>query len=275
MAPLLHITTLILPRSLGFSSTKDIECARPQPDLVGDPIFGTTTLHQLMIYVSAACLGLTVISTAFLSWKHIHRYTAPQEQRQILRIINLPVFYCLFNFLAISFYQDYLYIEPLAGIYEAFSVAALFLLVLEYVCPDGTDREKYFDNLEGRDRKNNPVPGGSLKWFQRTWSSCLQYPLSKLVFVVVQIITQDKGVYCENSFSPKYAHLWLFLADILFVGGALGATIKFFRRMSKEIAPVHSASAKTWSFIGIIAFQIIQGVSFRGITVRIDWELLI
>lgn len=33
-------------------------------------------------------------------------YTAPQEQRQILRIVNLPFFYCLFNFLALSFYDQ-------------------------------------------------------------------------------------------------------------------------------------------------------------------------
>jgi len=119
-----------------------------------------------MILISAACLGLTVLSSLYLSWRHLHRYTAPQEQRQILRIVNLPVFYCLFNFLALSFYNDYQYIEPLAGAYEAFAVASLFLLTLEYVCPDGTDREKYFENLPGQDKKGNPVSGGSLVWFQ-------------------------------------------------------------------------------------------------------------
>ncbi|KAI9661225.1 MAG: hypothetical protein M1821_009552 [Bathelium mastoideum] len=188
---------------------------------------------------------------------------APQEQRQILRVVNLPVFYCLFNFLALCFYNDYLYIEPIAAIYEAFTVAALFFLVLEWVCPDGTDRERFFDKLEARDKKGNPVPGGSLQWFQRTWSQTLQYPLTKTIITVIQIITQFYGVYCENSFSPKFAHLWLTLIDYLFVGGALGATISFYRRLAPEVDPSHKGKPKFFSFIGIIIFQVLQGLIFH------------
>ncbi|KYG47210.1 hypothetical protein M433DRAFT_86145, partial [Acidomyces richmondensis BFW] len=215
-----------------------------------------------MILISAPCLAITVALCLLLSWRHLHRYTAPQEQRQILRMVNLPVAYCLFNFLSLCFYQDYLYIQPIAGVYEAFVVAALFFLVLEYVCPDGMDREKYFENLPGQDKKGNPVPGGSLNWFQKTWATTLQYPLTKTVFVTIQIITQYFGVYCENSMSPKHAHLWLFLADLLFIGGAFGATIQFVRRLIKEIDPVHKARAKIFSFVGIMAFQLLQDLIF-------------
>jgi len=88
----------------------------------------------------------------------------------------------------------------------------------------------------------------------------LQYPLTKTVFVIIQIITQYAGVYCENSMSPKYAHLWLFLADLLFIGGAFGATIQFFRRLINEIDPVHKPRAKVISFVGIMIFQLLQGV---------------
>ena len=57
-------------------------------------------------------------------------------------------------------------IEPIAHIYEAFATAALFLLILEWTCPDGMDRERFFNNLELRDKQGNVQPGGSLKWFQ-------------------------------------------------------------------------------------------------------------
>ena len=260
-----HTAQSIFSRAIGFSSTDNITCARPLDNLVGDPVFkgGSLTFHTLMVLISAPCLAVTILSTIFLCWRHLHHYTAPQEQRQILRIIWLPVGYSLFNFLALCFYQDYLYIEPIAGIYEAFTVAALFLLILEYVCPDGMDREKYFNELPGQDKKGRPQPGGSLKWFNQTFSSTMQYPLSKLVFVVIQIVTQYYGVYCENSFSPKYAHLWLFLADILLIGGALGAAVRFARRMRTEITPEHRRRPKVISFIGIIAFQIIQGIVFH------------
>ena len=91
----------------------------------------------------------------------------------------------------------------------------------------------------------------------------MQYPLSKTVFTVIQIITQYYHVYCENSFSPKYAHLWLTITDYVLIGGALGATIKFIQRMGKgkAIAKEHKGRAKVFSFIGILIFQILQGVS--------------
>jgi hypothetical protein len=178
MPPANQTAAHIFLRDIGFSSTSNLTCARPLPDEHGEPLFGSVTFHTLMIYVSAACLGITTISCIFLSWRHLHRYTSSQEQRQILRIINLPFMYCLFNFLSILFVMDYQYIEPIAGIYEAFTTAALFMLTLEWVCPDGIDRERYFNNLEMRDKKGNPVPGGSLKWFQV--SSLFEIPIPRI-----------------------------------------------------------------------------------------------
>lgn len=241
----------------------DLSCPRPVTDEVGAPLFGkgSINLHQLMIYISGPCLIVTIISCMILSWRHLHRYTSPQEQRQILRIVNLPIAYCLFNFLALTFTLDYMFIQPIAGVFEAFAVAGLFFLVLEYVTPDGTDREKYFDSLPNKTRRGKPIPGGSLGWFQKTWGSVLQYPLFKTILIIIEIITQYFGVYCENSFSFKHARLWLTLADYIFVGGATGAVIKFYLRVKPECAPIHRAGAKIWTFLGILFFQIIQDVS--------------
>ncbi|KAK0865969.1 hypothetical protein LTS02_005064 [Friedmanniomyces endolithicus] len=245
------LLAMLQSRDIGLATTSNRTCARPLPNEVGNTIFGSSSLtfQHLMVFISAACLGITILSTLFLNWRHLHHYSVPQEQRQILRIINLPAAYGIFNFLALAFPMDYQYIAPIAGVYEAFCVAALFLLGLEYVCPDGTDRETYFNNLPGRDKKGKPVAGGSLQWFQRTFSSVLQYPLTKTIFTIIQIITQYFHVFCENSFSPKYAHIWLMLADFLFIGGALGATIKFFQRMgAKEHAIDRSHGAKAKIF---------------------------
>lgn len=160
----------IVPKALfsrSISSTDNITCARPIPDLVGGPLYANSdiTFHQLMIYVSAPCLALTCISCACLAWRHVRNYTAPQEQRQILRIIGLPVAYSLFNFLALCWYRNYQYIQPISGLYESFAIAALFFLLLEWVCPEGTDRDKYFDELPFKNKKGVIVEGGSLAWF--------------------------------------------------------------------------------------------------------------
>jgi hypothetical protein len=148
----------------------DIACPKPLANLVGTgaPLFGdgSINLHQFMVYVSAGCLGLTMISCFFLSWRHLHRYTSPQEQRQMIRIVNLPLAYALFNFLALTFTLDYMFIEPIGAVYEGFAVAALFFLLLEYVCPDGQDRDAFFAELENKDKKGNVKPGGSLEWYK-------------------------------------------------------------------------------------------------------------
>jgi hypothetical protein len=144
-----------------------LTCAHPVPGLVGGPLYAHSdiTFHHLMILISAPCLAITTISSGYLAWKHLRNYTAPQEQRQILRIVALPVFYSLFNFLALCWYRTYQFIQPLSGLYESFAIAALFFLILEWVCPEGTDREKFFDEFPFKDKKGEIVEGGSLAWF--------------------------------------------------------------------------------------------------------------
>ena len=174
--PTVDLTLALLARAVADNNEKPINqtkyegitCPKPLPGLVGtgDPVFGNTNFHTFMIYLSAPALFLTLLSSLWLTWRHLHSYTSPQEQRQILRVVNLPLAYGLFNFLALTFTLDYMYIEPLGAVYEAFSVAALFLLLLEYVAPDGTDREAFFSNLEMRGKKGVVQPGGSLVWYK-------------------------------------------------------------------------------------------------------------
>lgn len=150
------------------SATDASECARPIPTLVGGPLYAHSdiTFHQLAIYISAPCLAVTIVSALLLCWQHVRNYTAPQEQRQILRIVAMPVFYSLLNFLALCWYGTFQYIEPLAGLYESFAIVALFFLLVEWVCPEGTNREKYFDSLPFKGKKGKIIEGGSLVWFQ-------------------------------------------------------------------------------------------------------------
>jgi len=201
-------------------------CLRPKPNEHGDKLSIGITFHQLAIYITMGCLGLSTISALLLTWKHLHRYTRPKEQRQNIRIIAMPVFFCAVSLVSIMFYDDSIYIVPIMGVYEAFCIAALFLLFLEFICPDEDAREKYFSNLENKDKKGNITPGGSRKWFnvssfrvafpilklmhhQHIYFMVFQYPLTKTIAAGVQIATQAADVYCPNSLSPKYAHIWV------------------------------------------------------------------
>jgi hypothetical protein len=140
-------------------------CLRPKPNEHGDKLSIGITFHQLAEYVTMGCLGITTISALVLIWRHLHHYTRPKEQRQNIRIIVMPVFFCIISLLSILFYEDSIYITPLLGVYEAFCIAALFLLFLELVCPNEGARSDYFSQLENKDKKGNIIPGGSGKWF--------------------------------------------------------------------------------------------------------------
>lgn len=95
----------LLARGL-FKNDSNMARTRPLPYQQGEPLSadGALTAHQLMTYISAACTGLTILSSIYLSWRYLHRFTAAQEQRQVLRIVNLPVAYAIFNLLATLFW---------------------------------------------------------------------------------------------------------------------------------------------------------------------------
>ena len=58
-----------------------------------------------------------------------------------------------------------LYISPGLDISEAIPMAYFFLLLSEYVVPDG-DLDGFFTNFELHDKKGNVQPGGSYAWYQ-------------------------------------------------------------------------------------------------------------
>lgn len=150
----------------GGTDNSNFTCARPKPDDHGELLSIGITFRWLMIYIIAAALGLTTLSALLLTWKHLHRYSRPREQRQNVRIIAMPVIFCIVCLLSVLFYSASIYIKPLIEVYEAFCVAALFLLYLEYVCPNEDERFTYFANLPAKDKKGNPLPGGSLQWYK-------------------------------------------------------------------------------------------------------------
>jgi hypothetical protein len=84
----------------------------------------------------------------------------------------------------------------------------------------------------------------------------------KLILTIIEISTQAANVYCTNSLSPKYAHLWVMLIDIFIVGGALTALFRFYGRLRPEFAPEHRALGKLVAFKGMVIFQFFMDIIF-------------
>ncbi|OQV11089.1 hypothetical protein CLAIMM_14986 [Cladophialophora immunda] len=264
MAHLLQVRGLF-----GGSDDSNFTCAHPEAHDKGEPLSIGITFQWLMIYIIAGALGLTTMSALLLIWKHLHRYTRPREQRQNVRIIAMPVIFSIVCLLSVLFYSASIYIKPLIEVYEAFCVAALFLLYLEYVCPNEAERSTYFFNLPAKDKKGNTRPGGSLQWYNYIYLQAMQFPLTKTIAAIVEIVTQAADRFCSNSLSPRYAHIWLLLIDIFIIGGAIQAVIRFYKRLKKEMVPEHHALGKLISLKGIVIFLFLQEILFGFLNSRV------
>ncbi|KAL7932095.1 organic solute transporter Ostalpha domain-containing protein [Trichoderma chlorosporum] len=265
------------PRFLGGlfkSSNSNTSCARPETNDIGDVLPIGITVQELLFYTTLACLGVTTISSFVLILRHAAHYTKPKEQKQQIRIAVLPIVYSIISLLSIRFYQDSIYLKPLTQVYEAFCVTALFSLFIEYLCPEEDLRLAYFQNLRIEDKKGNALPNGGIRWInvgstRKAWIMVFQYPVTKTLSAVVEIATQAGGVYCVNSLSPKYAHIWLLLIDIFIIGGALSAVFKLYRRCRSDFKETNRAFGKLITFKGIVLLQFLQQILFGFLNGRL------
>jgi hypothetical protein len=143
--------------------------------LVGEPIVGSLTFQHIILLISIGCAGASAALSLWLILKHLHRYTQPMQQRQIIRIIFTPVVFAVLSALAILDYNAAIYLIPLRDLYETFALASLFLLFTAYVAPDEDTRDSFFFNLEYRKKRGSMfsrskaydvIPGGCLNWFK-------------------------------------------------------------------------------------------------------------
>lgn len=112
-----------------------------------------------------ALLGETSRAETVRITPHQHHVT---DGIRILRIILFDVVLSVSAFFSTYFYISEGYVHPLAIYYEGFAMTAIFLLLVQYACPDPYDRAQYFTNLErhwvnGKVKKGSK---GSLRWFR-------------------------------------------------------------------------------------------------------------
>ena len=233
----------------------------------GRTIAGSLTFQHLIGIFGLVCLGLTIFLTLWLIFKHLHRYTEPNEQRQIIRLIFTPIVFALFSSLSIWFYPASLYLAPISTLYEAFALAALFLLFVQYLAPDSATREAYFHSLDNYNVKGQSLQGGSLKWLRLKWFFVFSYPLTILITTVAEEVTQGYGAYCTTSLSPKYAHLWILIIENVGVTFAVTSILQFYARVKRfpEFAR-HKPLLKLLSFKLIVFVNFIQSIIFSVLT---------
>lgn len=234
-------------------------------------ILGPFTLQHLLFLFSIACAGITTSISLFLITKHLHRYTEPKQQRQIVRIIFTPVVFAVLSALSILSYSVAKYLQPLIDLYEAFALASLFLLYVEYVAPDEHTRLAYFSAIENHKPKSKfkptgaytVVPGGSLRWYHVGYVGVFIYCVVDVLLTILELVTEATDSYCESSWNPKYAHIWVEVLGGFFLGWAISSVIGFYGRFNKEPEfAMHKPGLKLASFKLIVFVNFVQSIVF-------------
>ncbi|KIV77657.1 hypothetical protein PV11_09443 [Exophiala sideris] len=227
----------------------------------GVPITGSLTLQHLMQIIAWACFGVTALLSLGLIIPHLFHYRVPNEQRQILRIVFLPVVYSLFYALSLQTYAGAQYLQPVASLYEAVALVSLFLLYVDFVTPEPDTRDEFFSKLENTNKKGQNVPGGRLKWFRRSWRIVFLYLVAYTILIIAQEITQATGSYCATSMKPKFAHVWLQVLEIGSTILVIITVIRFQRRLKNHMVG-RKALPKLLSFKLFVAITTIQHFVF-------------
>jgi len=220
-----------------FHSSGNATCpASPgNANMKGEPIAGSLTFQHLIQIIGWACFGLTALLSLGLIIPHLRNYRAPNEQRQIFRIILLPIVYSLVSVVSLHAYNAAQYIEPIAQLYEAVALASLFLLYVNFVAPEAHTRNEFFSKLENTTKKGQVVPGGSLKWFRTAWRIVFFYLVIYTILIIAQEITQAVGIYCMTSLKPRFAHVWLQAFQLASTIWAILTVIRFQRRLKDHM----------------------------------------
>ena len=87
-----------------------------------------------------------------------------------------------------------------------------------------------------------------------------QYCFVRVFFTIVAVLAEAGGVYCEESLSPKYAHVWVQVCEAISVTVAMFCLIQFYIQLKDDLAE-HRPFLKVLCIKLVIFFSFWQTVS--------------
>ncbi|KAJ2558339.1 hypothetical protein EV175_000835 [Coemansia sp. RSA 1933] len=184
-------------------------------------------------------LAATIISGLHIA-SHLKNYTNPRQQRHMVRIVLMIPIYGIISFLSYRFYREAPYYTAVRDCYEAFAIAAFYMLLLQYIGDSSAEQKRSM--LSKQDLKwTFPLncirmnPSGRRTFVILKWG-ILQYVIISPLNTLATIITQATGVYCPDSMRPKYAHIWISIIDFISISVAMYALISLYRVIKTDIA---------------------------------------
>ncbi|KAI5476839.1 NMT1/THI5-like domain containing protein [Pseudohyphozyma bogoriensis] len=195
--------------------------------------------HRIGWVVAGVCAGLTTIIASYNIWRHAKNYRKPLEQRQVIRILMMPIVFAVISFFGYRYYREFISFALIRDTYEAITTAAFLCLMLSILSDCPIEQRELLAEKEKRKlvapfccwqfRPSKPYFIWMVKW------SVLQFVIVKPLGAVAGVITEAFGVYCETSNSLAFANIYVVLADSISVVVALYGLVLLYVLLKAEL----------------------------------------
>ncbi|KAJ7346676.1 organic solute transporter Ostalpha-domain-containing protein [Mycena albidolilacea] len=198
--------------------------------------------HRIGWAIAGACTAATVLISFFSVLGHCRNYTNRSQQRQILRILYMPPVYAVISFLSYRFFRDYTYYSLIQVVYEALTISAFLLLLIDYVA-ESAHGHKAENAIARKDKKRMLFPLCCFRfrptkaYFMYTvkWA-VLQYVIVRPAVSIAGIITQALNILCESEgFNVHFANVYLEAVDFVSISIALYGLLLFYSLTKDEL----------------------------------------
>ncbi|KAL5532097.1 hypothetical protein ACEPAF_5661 [Sanghuangporus sanghuang] len=226
------------------------------PPLIQNGKIVLQTHHIGWIVTGAFALISTTISFWLVN-KHLRYYSNKHEQRYIVRILFMVPIYSLVSFASYLFWDQSTPLLLLRDCYESTVLTSFFYLLLLYVSPNPDEQRTIFlktglskENDRKAIQREEPVkrwifPLGSVKskpadglyFLQMMKWGILQYCVIRPLTTLAAVILDYVGLYCEDSWSPGWGHVYIVTIVSISVSIAMYCLIQIYVPISKQLAP--------------------------------------
>lgn len=180
----------------------------------------------------------------------------------------MPPVYAIIAFFSYRFFRSYTYYSFIQIAYEAITLSAFLLLIIEFVAQTATG---YSANsaLERKDKRALPMPfccwryRPTKAYFMYTvkWS-VLQYVIIRPLASIAGIISEHYHVLCHSEgYTWRYAALWIEIVNFISISIALYGLLVFYGLVKEELEG-RRPMAKFLSIKLIVMFTFYQSFVF-------------
>ncbi|CAL1711248.1 unnamed protein product [Somion occarium] len=213
--------------------------------------------HHVGWIITGCFTTIATVASFWLINKHLQWYTNKREQRYIVRILFMVPIYAMISFASYLFWNHSTPLLLLRDCYESTVLTSFFYLLLTYLSPDPAEQKEIF-RKEGLSRENDRearrkgqkprkwvLPLGFVRWkpqdglyfLQLMKWGVLQYCVIRPTTTLAAVILDYSGLYCEDSWSPGWGHIYITVIVSISVTIAMYCLVQLYVPVSGYLKP--------------------------------------